>query len=44
MASAQILDSPHSYYTVIYCVFLLQGGEWFARDMEYGFDTLMENL
>jgi len=22
----------------------LLGGEWFARDMEYGFDTLMENL
>lgn len=20
------------------------GGEWFMRDMEYGYDTLMENL
>jgi phenylpropionate dioxygenase-like ring-hydroxylating dioxygenase large terminal subunit len=22
----------------------LLGGEWFARDLEYGFDTMMENL
>lgn len=22
----------------------LLGGEWFQRDLEYGFDTLMENL
>jgi phenylpropionate dioxygenase-like ring-hydroxylating dioxygenase large terminal subunit len=22
----------------------LLGGEWFARDLEYGYDTMMENL
>jgi phenylpropionate dioxygenase-like ring-hydroxylating dioxygenase large terminal subunit len=22
----------------------LLGGEWFCRDLEYGYDTLMENL